>query len=226
MELNQRIFKGLHKFYKRITSKTDEELETRSVQLEPLKPRLTILSRALTGCQNEIITSEREGGWSGLKFYLPASVSFLESIDENINFYVFRVLYLSVQQKMRLNWEDNDEHKTIESQERAFGFSQDVLAELFSEYPGTEEIYATIKSGLEKFYLEREKTCDYSWLYGRSMKLNRHEFEAETDAPKQKGKKLHPSEITTELEANPSDDVTTIGIDKKTDGRQCCQQQL
>ena len=96
-----------------MTTKVDEEESARTVFLEPLKPRLTILSCALSGLQNEIITSEREGGWSGLKFYLPKSISFSNDIETNINFLIFRVLYLSVQQKMRLNWDGIQEYPTV-----------------------------------------------------------------------------------------------------------------
>lgn len=215
MEINQVIFKRLHKFYSRITSKVDDELERRSVPLNPLKPRLTILSRALTGLQNEIITSEREGGWSGLKFYLPSSISFFENINTNVDFYVFRVLYLSTQQKMRLNWEEKSDHKVSESQEEAHKSSDQVLEELFNEYPATIGIYTSLKTELEKYFKEKDQPCDYSWLYGRWMNQNPNEFNADTSSPTASNKKHTKPEITTELDANPSDDVTTVGIDKK-----------
>ncbi|NCP46411.1 MAG: hypothetical protein GW818_08335, partial [Flavobacteriales bacterium] len=52
MEIDQIIFKRIYNFYKKITVKIDEEELNRTVFLEPLKPRLTLLSRALTGLQN------------------------------------------------------------------------------------------------------------------------------------------------------------------------------
>lgn len=215
MEVDQLIFKRLHKFYRRITTKIDEEVEARTVYLEPLKPRLTILSRALSGYQNEIITSEREGGWSGLKFYLPESIAIFNSIDENINFYVFRVLYLSVQQKMRLNWENDEEQKASVSQKEAIGYSEQVLTELFSEYPATKEIYDRLILDLELHYQKNNETCDYSWIYGRAMRQNPHEFNVKTTSPETSKKKQENTEITTEMDANPSDEVTTVGVDKK-----------
>lgn len=215
MELDQLIFKRLHKFYHKLTTKVDGELEGRTVYLEPLKPRLTILSRALSGCQNEIITSEREGGWSGLKFYLPTSISFSKDINTNINFYIFRVLYLSVQQKMRLNWGTDEEQRIKDSQHHANGFSKQVLEELFNEYPPTKEIYEVLKQDLEEFAAEQKMAVDYSWLYGRAMRQNPHEFNINTTSPNQLSKKKEETEITTEMDANPSDEVTTVGIDKK-----------
>ncbi len=215
MEIDQLIFKRLHKFYRKIVSKTEDDLQGRIVYLEPLKPRLTILSRALSGFQNDIITSEREGGWSGLKFYLPKSISFSDTIETNLNWYIFRVLYLSVQQKMMLNWADQEEHKVLESQQEAFKFSSKILAELFFQYPTTEEIYNNLNTELQTYFQSTKKPCDYSWLYGRFMSLNPSAFNAQTTNPKSKSTSVVKPEITTEIDANPSDEVTTIGIDKK-----------
>lgn len=215
MEIDQIIFKRLHNFYRKITTKVDEEIVGRTVFLDPLKPRLTILARALTGCQNEIITSEREGGWSGLKFYLPSSISFSDSIEKNINFYIFRVLYLSVQQKLRLNWDNNEDQKATVSQKEANKYSKQVLEELFDEYPATKEIYNGLLSDIESHYQQQNKPCDYSWIYGRSMKQNPHEFNVKTTSPNTSKKKAENPEITTEMDANPSDEVTTVGVDKK-----------
>jgi nitric oxide reductase NorD protein len=215
VELDQVLFKRLHKFYTRITTKVNEQETARTVYLEPLKPRLTILSRALTGLQNEIITSEREGGWSGLKLYLPTSISFSNDIETNINFYVFRVLYLSAQQKLRLNWSTNEEHKLSESQVEAAKASSVILDELFEQYPSTKEIYETLKNDLEFYYSSTKQPHDNSWLFGRFMRINPHEFDLNTTAPKSKKELIEDALITTELDANPSDEVTTIGVDKK-----------
>ena len=215
MELDQILFKRLHKYYKKITTKVDESVVAKTVYLEPLKPRLTILSRALSGYQNEIITSEREGGWSGLKFYLPTSISLFSSIDENINYYIFRVLYLSVQQESRLNWIDEIEQKAIVSQKEAHDYSEKVLADLFEEYPATKEIYDQLILSLETHYKKLNKPCDYSWIYGRAMRQNPHEFNVKTTSPNSPKKKDDNPEITTEMDANPSDEVTTVGVDKK-----------
>lgn len=215
MELDQIIFKRLHKFYKRVTTKVDEEETARTVYLEPLKPRLTILSRALTGLQNEIVTSEREGGWSGLTFYLPKTIAFSDDLETNINFYIFRVLYLSVQQKLGLNWDSNEEHKVQESQYEAADNSTKVLMELFEQYPATKKIYLTIKTAVENHCSKLNKPDDYTWIYGRYMRINPNEFVIDTSTPKSKKQLIEEALITTEIDANPSDEVTTVGVDKK-----------
>lgn len=215
MEIDQIIFKGIYNFYKKITVKVDEEELNRSVFLEHLKPRLTILSRALTGLQNEIVTSEREGGWSGLTFYLPKSISFNTSLEDNVNYYLFRVLYLSVQQKLALNWGDDENYKKNESQQKAKEQSEQVLTQLFIEYPNTEQIYQTQKNNLIDFYSKQEKEPDFSWLYGRWMKKNPHTFNANTLSPENGAGEFKKPEITTELNANASDEVETVAVNQK-----------
>lgn len=215
MEIDQLIFKRIYNFYKKITVKVDEDELSRTAFLEPLKPRLTLLSRALTGMQNEIVTSEREGGWSGLTFYLPKSISFNTSVEDNVNYYLFRVLYLSVQQKLDLNWDDNENHKTIESQQKAIAYSEQVLSQLFIEYPNTRHIYETQKNNLIEFFSKQEKEPDLSWLFGRWMKKQPHLFNANSNSLKNNSNEFEKPAITTELDANASDEVETVAINQK-----------
>ena len=215
MEIDQIIFKRIYNFYKKITVKIDEEELNRTVFLEPLRPRLTLLSRALTGLQNEIVTSEREGGWSGLTFYFPKSISFNTTTEDNVNYYLFRVLYLSVQQKLALNWDDHETHKKNESQQKAKEHSEEVLTHLFIEYPNTEQIYQTQINNLISFYNKQEKEPDFSWLYGRWMKKNTHIFNANTSSPENGTGEFKKPEITTELNANASDEVETVALNQK-----------
>lgn len=215
MEIDQILFKRFYKFYKKFTEKVDEDEIARTVSLEPLKPRLTLLARALTGLQNEIITSEREGGWSGLNFYLPEKIAFNLTTEENVNFFLFRTLYLSVQQQLKLNWEDHDEFTGLEAKEKAYHNADFVLSALFSEYPATRAIYDNQKRNLENYYANKNLTPDYSWLYGRWMRTNQKAFLAETEALNNLKSLLEDNEITTELAANPSDEVETVAIDQK-----------
>jgi len=214
MELDQILFKRVYSFYKKVTQKVDTKTAERTVYLEPLKPRLTLLARALSGLQNEIVTSEREGGWSGFTFYLPSKIFFNQTIEENINYYLYRILYLSIQQKLNLNWSNNDNYTIQQSQAKALATAQDVLKEMFVEYPNVKSIYDTQKNNLEKYYLKQEKNPDYTWLYGRWM---RHEniFDAKTNFADTLINELEKQNITTEIEANPSDEVETVAINQK-----------
>ena len=94
------------KFFKHLkkSRKISPEIIARTVTLDNIKPRLTILARALTGNPIEIFPAEREGGYKNNNFFLPISFSALPTKEENFTFYLFRVLYLSVQQRLNLNW--------------------------------------------------------------------------------------------------------------------------
>lgn len=215
MELDQILFKRFYNFYKKFTIKTDEEELTRTVFLEPLKPRLTILARALTGIPNEIITSEREGGWSGTNFYLPEKISFNTTLEDNINYYLFRTLYLSVQQKLRLNWKDDEVFTARKSSEMAKENAETVLNILFSEYPAAKNIFATQKNNLENYFKDRKREVDESWLFGKWMKMEQTVFNKKTEALNDFKNKITKNEISTELNANPSDEVETIAVNQK-----------
>ncbi len=212
MELDQLLFKRIYKYYTKVINRT-EEIRKGEVLLEPLKPRLILLSRALTGRANDVVTSEREGGWSGLKFYLPARICFSENEEKNIQFYLFRVLYLSVQQELMLGWEDNLEHRESEAQQKARETSKIVLERLFMEYPSLVSIYKEQRKIIEEYYSKLTKEVDYSWLYGRWLWKNPQAFKIDTSAPKGITKKN--DEVTTEIDAKPSDEVSIVAIDKK-----------
>lgn len=215
MEIDQIVFKRFYKFYKKFTSKVDEKELSRTVVLAPLKPRLTILARALTGLQNDIITSEREGGWSGLNFYLPEKIALNTTVEENVNFYLFRTLYLSVQQQLKLNFKDDEDFTALAAKEKAFENAAHILAVLFNEYPATKSIYENLKTNLENYYASKELAADYSWLYGRWMRIHQKSFYAKTEALNDLKNLLEENEISTELTANPSDEVETIAVDQK-----------
>lgn len=215
MELDQILFKSIYNFYKKLTEKVDEKELSRTVYLEPLKPRLTILARALCGYQNEIVTSEREGGWSGLTFYLPASVGFCKTEEDNLNYYLFRILYLSVQQKLMHNWNDNQNYSVQTSQNEANKNAALVLNVLFFEYPNVRPIYEELKKSLDEYYNLKQQGVDYTWLYGRWMKKQQHVFEANVPMTDDEIIKLEKQAISTEIDANPSDEVETVAINQR-----------
>ena len=63
------------KFFKHLkkSKKVRPEILARTVTLNAIKPRLTILARALTGNPIEIFPAEREGGYKNNNFFLPIS---------------------------------------------------------------------------------------------------------------------------------------------------------
>jgi nitric oxide reductase NorD protein len=72
MEFDQLIFQRIFRFYKK-NRKVDPAVSARTVELNGIKPKLTILARALTGKAIDILPATRDGGWQHNTFYLPQS---------------------------------------------------------------------------------------------------------------------------------------------------------
>lgn len=136
------------KFFKHLKNrkKISPEIEARTVTLAAIKPRLTIMARALTGNPIEIFPAEREGGYKNNNFFLPISFSEFPTLEENLTFYHFRVLYLSVQHRLNFNWTaDEAEPDLAVSQQRALETSEEILAILFKEFSIDEQFLAEAK---------------------------------------------------------------------------------
>ncbi|HRL71144.1 MAG TPA: VWA domain-containing protein [Flavobacterium sp.] len=206
------------KFFKHLkkSKKISPEILARTVTLTSIKPRLTILARALTGNPIEIFPAEREGGYKNNNFFLPISFAELSTKEDNLTFYLFRILYLSVQQRLNLNWtlEEQDQPLAL-SQLKAFETSDDVLAILFEEFSidkkfHTETKQHFIQKGNEKI------APDFSWLYGKWMQ---NEKELKSDSVLEnfsdKAKTANENKPLTTLKSKAVEEVVTVELDKK-----------
>ena len=206
------------KFFKHLkkSKKISPEILVRTVMLTSIKPRLTILARALTGNPIEIFPAEREGGYKNNNFFLPISFAELSTKEDNLTFYLFRILYLSVQQRLNLNWtlEEQDQPLAL-SQLKAFETSDDVLAILFEEFSidkkfHTETKQHFIQKGNEKI------APDFSWMYGKWMQ---NEKEVKSDSVLEnfsdKAKTANENKPLTTLKSKAVEEVVTVELDKK-----------
>ena len=206
------------KFFKHLkkSKKISPEILARTVTLTSIKPRLTILARALTGNPIEIFPAEREGGYKNNNFFLPISFAELSTKEDNLTFYLFRILYLSVQQRLNLNWtlEEQDQPLSL-SQQKAFETSDDVLAILFEEFSidkkfHTETKQHFIQKGNEKI------APDFSWMYGKWMQ---NEKEVKSDSVLEnfsdKAKTANENKPLTTLKSKAVEEVVTVELDKK-----------
>jgi nitric oxide reductase NorD protein len=214
-EPDEYIFTKFANYFKR-KKKNKQRLNLTAAKLEDLKPRLTIFARAITGKSIDIYDAEREGGYKNNNFFLPSYISFFDTIEDNISFYLYRVLYLSVQKNGNLNWNDNQEHELKESQQEALNKSPEVLENLFKQFPITESYYNTFLD-----YFKSNSTAknpiDYSYLYGKFMKNNLDE-EKEDDVLKNISDKVKDSnkeDVTTILKAKAVEEIVSVTIDKK-----------
>ncbi|SNR82725.1 nitric oxide reductase activation protein NorD [Lutibacter flavus] len=209
-EPDEYIFTKLAYFFKNRSKKKHESME-HSVSLIDIKPRLTILSRAITGEAIEIYEAEREGGFKNNNFFLPVKFSEFNSVDENIAFYLFRILYVSVQKSLNLNWEDNLEHELEESQKKAKETSKLVLESLFEQFPITEKYY-------NKFlhYYTKKTAVDYSFIYGKWMRNTPEETPKKTlNNFTDKVKKAEEEKPKTILKSNAVEEIISVQVDIK-----------
>ena len=214
-EIDEYIVGKLFRHLKK-SKKIHPEITARTVTLNDIKPRLTILARALTGKPIEIFPAEREGGYKNNNFFLPISFSKLPTKKDNLTFYLFRILYLSVQQRLNLNWtlEEKDQPLAL-SQQKAFETSEEILTILFEEFSIDKKFHTETK--LHFIQKENGKNApDFSWLYGKWMQ-NEIEKNSNTilENFSDKTKKANENQALTTLKTKAVEEVITVEVDKK-----------
>ncbi len=210
MELDQILFKKIFNYFGRRKGKRELEEISRTISLTDISSRLTLIARALTGENIDIFPAEKEGGWKGTTFYLPTSFSLLPTIEENLNFYIFRVVYLSIQWEAGLNWKGNSSPPSLEeSRIEAKGISSSILEKMEEEYPPVIDFFVSIKQNFSE-----EENLEF-WLYGKYMS-NRDVFEnGNGDAFDKSPDEKKASNPTTEIKSKAVEEVEIVAVDKK-----------
>lgn len=212
-ELDEYIYAKFLKYLKR-KQLNNTEILNRKVTLINIKPRLTHLSRALCGTAVEIYPAEREGGYKNNSFFLPVECSLFQNKKDNLHFYIFRTVYLSVQKQLHLNWQNEEQTPHISSQQ-AIETAPLVLKKMFADYPSMQQWYEKIVAELPLDKKTQNK--DFSWLYGKWMN-NTPETTAENtlqhfdDSVKKTENKM---DVKTTLNARAVEEITSLTIDKK-----------
>ena len=214
MALDEFIYGKITNFFSKRKQKT-LEAQVKTVKLADIKPRLSIFARAITGASIDIYPAKREGGYKNNNFFLPILYSELSSYEDNLSFYLYRVLYLSVQKNLNINWQDNTDHPLDKSQEKAKESSMLILKNLFEEFPITKDIH----SELLNYYNSKATTknpVDHTFIYGKWMRNNPEDPSADKLKNfNEKAKKAIADEIKTILKANPVEEIVSIQIDQK-----------
>ena len=214
-EIDEYIVGKLFRHLKK-SKKINPAITARTVTLNDIKPRLTIIARALTGKPIEIFPAEREGGYKNNNFFLPISFAELPSKEDNLTFYLFRILYLSVQQRLNLNWtlEQKDQPLAL-SQQKALETSKTVLTILFEEFSIDKKFHTETKLHFIQKGNGKNKP-DFSWLYGKWMQ---NEKELKSDSVLEnfsdKTKKANENQALTTLKTKAVEEVITVEVDKK-----------
>ena len=143
MDIDELLFGTVSKYFKK-RNKKKILLDNNAVFLKDVKPRLTILGRAITGNPIEIFPAEREGGYKNNNFFLPIYFNELSTKEKNLGLYFFRILFLSVQSDLNINLIADE----VFPEEK----NQQILTLLFQKYPNAEEIYEELKIHFENCY--------------------------------------------------------------------------
>jgi len=213
-EPDEYIFTKFAFFFKKRKKKKEAELE-HAVNLSDIKSRLAIFARAITGESIEIFEAEREGGYRNNNFFLPSKYYEYQTQEENISFYLFRVLYLSIQKNLNLNWNDNQEHDLIESQTKAKECSGDVLKSLFDQFPITQKYYKEFIAH-QQAKSSAKQPADFTFIYGKWMRNS-----AEADTKKklknftEKVKEANQEQVKTIIKSKAVEEIISVQIDQK-----------
>jgi nitric oxide reductase NorD protein len=210
MEFDQILFKKVIGFFDKWKSKNSKEEISRTIELSDISGRLTLIARALTGKNIDILPAENEGGWKNNSFYLPTSFSLLPRIEDNLNYYIFRTVYLSIQSEENLNWEETNTIQNIDdSRNKALDVGVHVLNIMEADYPSVSRFFLSIKQ-----YFGEEENPDF-WLYGKYMSSGdvlENEQGQTLDKDSYKKNTVNPS---TEIKSKPVEEAEVISVNKK-----------
>ena len=214
MAIDEYLYGKIANFFKK---KKKENLLSLShaVKLDDIKQRLTIFARAVTGEAIDIYPAEREGGFKNNSFFLPIIYAEFDEYDKNLGFYLYRILYLSVQKNLNINWQSGIDHDIKLSRQKALESSKQVLDSLFDQFPITKQIHSDLLSHYQSKVTEKQP-LDLTYIYGKWMRsLADENSKNQLKNINDKAKQAIKDEIKTILKAKVVEDVISIEVDKK-----------
>jgi len=213
-EPDEYIFTKFAHFFKRRSKRKEAEI-VHAVRLNEIKPRLLLFARAITGEPIELFEAEREGGYKNNNFFLPPVFSDFPSTKENISYYLFRILYLSIQKLLDLNWSHSKDHSLSESRLKAEENSNLVLKELFEQFPIAEAYYQKIIS-LYTANLAPGVKPDLSMVYGKWMQNSAEDVSKDVLKDfNTKTKTADTDEPKTVLKAKAVEEIISVQLDQQ-----------
>ncbi|MBS1782498.1 MAG: VWA domain-containing protein [Bacteroidetes bacterium] len=211
MALDEFLFGKVVGYFKQRKKAVAEQLAYR-VTLDEYRARFTLIARATTGVAIDIFPAEREGGYKNESFFLPSSFSIFESKEDNYQFYLFRILYLSVQRQLNLNWTIENEQDLTISRQRAEETAPQILKLLFHLYPYTERTYQKI---INQLYSQHQNEIDLTWLYGKWMINETIKITTTADNPLIDRIRIPTKSPDTILKAKAVEEIQRLQVDKK-----------
>ncbi len=213
MSFDEKIFGKLSN-YLRKRKLNRKDLIERTADLEVLKPRLTLIARAITGEAIDIYPAEREGGYKNSNFFLPQTFSVFPTKKDNEDYYLFRLLFLSVQKTKNYNYPTKTKQIELEvAQKKALEHAPEILQIIENDFNWAKEKHNYFYNLLQN----AQEITDTTWLYGKWM-INMPAVENEkqlrnfTDKVKLAQQK---EKIETILKAKPVEELNSLTVDKK-----------
>lgn len=213
MSLDEFLFGKAANYFKKKKLKA-QDLKDRTVHLNNIKDKLTLVARAVTGYPIDIYPAEREGGYKNNSFFLPQTFSIFNTAEENTSFYLYRTLYLSIQKQLCINWLNPEEPSAEAAQAEAYLYKDIILTRLFDEFPNTKELQTNITS----LFLAAApgKAIDYSWMYGKLMRNAPEEESAgKLNNISKKIKAASDKKPVTTIKSKAVEEIISIEVDKK-----------
>jgi nitric oxide reductase NorD protein len=209
MELDQYLFKKGWTLLKRlIESKPSSEYLETVVRLEDYSSELTLLARALTGKPIELLPAEREGGCHGVLFFLPKEYSHSNSKRNNLDFYIFRIVYMSLQIQFGILQKGDNTRKS----ENPAYYLPFICSKMKEEYPALEKFVDEVIERERLYQVYRQSKVDLSYIHGKQI------LENTISGKKKNGleeKEALTEKITSEIKAFPVESIEIHEVDKK-----------
>ena len=216
MALDEYLYGKLSGFFKR-KNYAKMYLQEGTVSLKDIKPKLSILASAVSGEIIEIFNAEREGGYKNNAFFLPEYVNFFDKNEENLQFYLFRTLYMCEQKKLGYNYTGTKEVSYEQRAKDAIQSSEEIMKSLVVEFP---ELEIWHKNFVLKLLTKNNNTPNFNilnWLYGKWMS---NDIKSEKDTLlkylNDKTKAHQKMEASTHLKAKAIEQIKRIEVDKKS----------
>ena len=213
MSLDEFIFGKIVQYRKRKKERFLHTLPECSF-LEERTSKLTLIARALTGENIKIYPAKAEGAYKDDNFFLPEFINFFDNVKDNETFYLFRVIFLSIQKGMGFNWKDGQEHDLKESRLAAQENAGTILNVMFREFPTMKAYYEKLISIEIKSQVNNSSYEAY--IYGKWMTNEKETQDGRLLNTQDINEKSSGNEeITSTQKAKPVEELITLEVDKK-----------
>lgn len=209
MSIDEFLFGKIAKLI-RINKEKDRN-NSNTVYLNEIQKRLTLLACAISGKSIKIYPAVSIGGYQDDVYFLPGSMNSFVDFESNIQFYFFRIAYMTVQQHLNLNnFTDvrlSDDVSIIKARES----SSTVLSNLFNEFPIFENIHS-------KFYnhiIANPNKLNLSILYGKWFNDSHKNSSEKLDNIGDYIKRKIDSTPKTILISKPVEEIINLEVDIK-----------